>query len=93
MQKKKTEKKLLAYAQYGKRTKPPPMVIEGKRNILRLQPRKGKRLNLVDHLINRAFFDIKQPIVSFLSYFPICRKPSNLKNRSVPFVVPPQQLN
>jgi len=26
--------------------------------MLRLQPHKGKRLNLVDHLINRAFLDI-----------------------------------
>jgi len=80
---KKIEKKHLAYAQYGKGAKPPPMVIDGKRNMLRLQPHKGKRLNLVDHLINRAFFDIKKPIVSFLPYFPICCKPNNLENRSV----------
>jgi len=59
------------------------MVIDGKRDMLRLQPHKGKRLNLVDHLINRAFFDIKKPIVSFLPYFSICRKPNNLENRLV----------
>jgi len=77
------KKKLLANAQNGKRTKPPPMVVEGKRSILRLQPRISKRLNLVDHLINRALFDIKQHIVSFLPYFPNCSKPNDLKNRAV----------
>jgi len=56
------------------------MIIDGKRSILRFQPHEGKRLDLVDHLINRAFFAIKQPIVSFLPYFPICREPNNLKD-------------
>lgn len=51
----KTEKKLLAYVQYGKQTKPPPIVIEGKRNILRVLPRKSKRLNCVSIELRSLF--------------------------------------
>ena len=83
MYKGKTRKeKLLAYAQYGKQTKPPPMVIEWKRSKLCLQPRKSKRLNLIYHLNNRTFFDIKQPVISFLPYFSNYSKPNDMKDRA-----------
>jgi len=63
------EKKLLAYAQYGERAKPPAMQLEGKGSVLRLQPHIGDRLNPFNNLKRRAFFALKQYVVSFLPYF------------------------
>jgi len=67
---KATWKKLLAYVQNGERTKPPAMKIEGKSNVLLLQPHIGDGLDPINHLKNGAFEAFKQPIVSFLPDFP-----------------------
>jgi len=75
---KATWKKLLAYAQNGERTKPPAMKIEGKSNVLLLQPHIGDDLDPINHLKNGAFGAFKQPIVSFLPDFPNCCIPNNL---------------
>jgi len=72
----------LAYSQNGKQTKPPPMVIEGKRNKFRLQPRKSKRFNIFYHLSNRANFIIKLYVISFLPDFPHRSEPDDLNNRA-----------
>jgi len=50
-----TWKKPLAYAQNGERTKPPAMKIEGKSNVLLLQPHIGDGLDPINHLKNGAF--------------------------------------
>jgi len=68
-------KEKLAYAQYGERTKPPAMQIEGKSNVLRLQPHIGDGLNPINHLKYGANL---QPVVSFLSDFPNSCIPYNL---------------
>ena len=52
-------KKLLSYAQYGERIKPPAMQIEGKSNVLRLHPHIGDGLNPLHHLKNGALFACK----------------------------------
>ena len=66
----KTEKKItkkgrLAYAQYGERTKPPTMQIEGKSSVLRLQPHIEDGLNPINHLNNGASIALKQPVVPY----------------------------
>jgi len=76
------KKQLLAYAQHGERTRPPTMIIEGKRSKFRLQRHKRKLLNLVNHLHNRALLVVENPIVSFFSNFPNGSKPDSLKNRA-----------
>jgi len=72
-------KKLLAYAQYGERAKPPAMQLEGKGSVLRLQPHIGDGLNPFNHLKRRAFFALKQSVVSFLPYFPDSCIPNHLE--------------
>jgi len=42
------------------------MKIEGKSNVLLLQPHIGDGLDPINHLKNGAFFAFKQPVVSFL---------------------------
>jgi len=54
------------------------MIIEGKSNVLLLQPHIGDGLYPINHLKNRAFGAIKQPVVSFLPDFPNCCIPNNL---------------
>ena len=73
-----TKKGKLAYAQYGKRTKPPAMQIEGKSSMLRLQPHRGDGLNPINHLKNGASSTLKQPVVPFLPDFPDSCVPNNL---------------
>jgi len=46
------KERLLVYAQHGKQTKPPAMIIEGKSKEFRFQPLKGNGLNLINHLYN-----------------------------------------
>jgi len=55
----KENRQLLTYAQNGVRTKPPTMVVKGKRRKLRLQPRESKRLNFIHHLNNCALFSFE----------------------------------
>jgi len=73
-----TKKGRLAYAQYGERTKPPAMQIEGKSSVLRLQPHIGDGLNPINHLKNGASSTLKQPVVPFLPDFPDSCVPNNL---------------
>jgi len=54
------------------------MQIEGKSNVLRLQPHIGDGLNPINHLENGAFFAFKQLVVSFLPDFPDSCIPYNL---------------
>jgi len=87
-EKENTKKGKLTYAQYGERTKPPAMQIEGKSNVLRLQPHIGDGLNPINHLKNGASFALKQPVVPFqISQTVACQITCKIERRFFP--IPP----